>query len=71
MEYTVKFDFSCMGNKGNKISLKSGEVDITSDATPSQLKKSNELITLIANDMAQKTKKNILNVEINEIVKTS
>ena len=46
------------------VSGKSGEVDITTEAKPEELKTSEELIGLIATDMARKTKQSILSVEI-------
>jgi hypothetical protein len=66
MEYTVKFNFNCI-NKRSMVSGKSGEVDITTEAKPEELKTSEELISLIATDMARKTKQSILSVEITDV----
>ena len=49
------------------VSGKSGEVDITTEAKPEELKTSEELISLIATDMARKTKQSILSVEITDV----
>ena len=66
MEYTVKFYFTCI-NKRSRVIGKSGEVDITTEAKPEELKTSEELIGLIATDMARKTKQSILSVEITDV----
>lgn len=49
------------------ISRKSGEVYVTSDASPEELQASDELCHLIAQDMGQKTKQMILSVDITDI----
>lgn len=66
MEYIVSFHFNCL-NKRNMISRKSGEVYVTSDASPEELQASDELCHLIAQDMGQKTKQTILSVDITDI----
>lgn len=65
-EYTVSFTFNCL-NKRSMISRKGGEMDITTNAPVDELKKSDELLYLIAQDMAQKTKQTILSVDITDI----
>jgi hypothetical protein len=67
MEYTVLFDFNVI-NKKSMVSGKSGEVDITADATPEQLKNSSELIRLIALDIEKKTKQSVISVDIKEVL---
>lgn len=67
MEYTIKFNFNCI-SKRSVISGKSGEVDITTDAKKEDLKTSQELIGLIALDMAKKTKQSIISVDIIEVL---
>lgn len=66
MEYRVSFDFNVI-NKKSIISGKSGEVDITADATPEQLKNNSELIGLIALDMEKKTRQSVISVDIKEV----
>lgn len=66
MNYLVKFNFNCINNK-SLISGKSGEVEITSDASIEELKNSKELPNLIALDMANKTKQSIISVDITDI----
>lgn len=66
MKYTVKFNFDCI-NKRSMISGKSGELDITTEAQPEELKTNEELIGLIASEMARKTKQLILSVEITDV----
>jgi hypothetical protein len=66
MNYLVKFNFNCI-NKKSLISGKSGEVEITSDASIEELKNSKELPNLIALDMANKTKQSIISVDITDI----
>lgn len=70
IQYLVKFNFSIM-NKKSMVSGKSGEVDITTDVNPEKLKSSDELIGLIADDMARKTKQTILFVEITDVISKS
>lgn len=70
MEYTVKFKFDCI-NKRSLISRKSGEANITYDGIRKDLKKSKELILLIANDMANKTRQSIISVDVEEIVRNN
>ncbi len=67
MEYTIKFNFNCL-SKRSVISGKSGEVDITTDAKKEELKTSQELIGLIALDMAKKTKQSIISVDITDVI---
>ena len=66
MEYTVSFNFNCI-NKRSMISRKSGEVDITTDAQPEELKTNQDLADLIVDDMARKTKQVVLSVDITDI----
>lgn len=66
MEYIVKFNFDCF-NKRSMASKKSGECEITSTATPEQLKGMPELKNLIAVDMHRKTRQAILSVDITNI----
>jgi len=66
MNYLIKFNFNCI-NKKSLISGKSGEVEITSDASIEELKNSKELPNLIALDMANKTKQSIISVDITDI----
>lgn len=49
------------------VSGKSGEVDITTDAKSEELKTSQWLISLIADEMARKTKQSIISVEITDV----
>jgi len=66
MEYTISFDFNCI-NKQNLISGKSGEVDVTSNASAENLKNNKDLIGLIAIDMGKKTKQSIISVDIKDV----
>lgn len=66
MEYTVSFDFNVI-NKKSMVSGKSGELNITADATPEQLKKSSELIRSISLDMEKKTRQSVISVDIKEV----
>lgn len=66
MKYKVKFNFYSLG-KNNKVSGKRGEVEITTDANLMYLKKSEELKTLISDDMESKTKKNVISVDIIDV----
>ncbi len=50
MKYIVKFNFDCV-NKHGLISAKSGESEITADASPNDIKKSQVVMGLIAADM--------------------
>lgn len=67
MEYTVSFTFSCIDSK-SMISTKNATADISAESTAEELKKNSQLIALLASDMAQKTKKSILSLEILEVV---
>jgi hypothetical protein len=42
MEYTVSFKFNCI-NKRSLVSGKSGEVDITTESKPEELKTQNKI----------------------------
>ena len=66
MDYKVQFNFNCV-NKRSLVSGKSGEVNITSEATQDELKSSNELIGLIALEMEKKTKQSVISVDITKI----
>jgi hypothetical protein len=66
MDYIVKFDFNTVSKNG-LVSGKSGEVDITTACEPERLRDNEELIQLIANDMAKKTKKSILSVTVTDV----
>jgi hypothetical protein len=67
MNYLIKFDFTCF--KFGKFSGKNGDVTITTEAPVSihEIQNSDVIKTMIANDMAIKTKKSILSVEITEV----
>ena len=70
MEYIVKFDFNCVKNAkaGLAVTGMSGEVNITADCSEEELRSNPELIQLIADDMAIKTRKDILSVDITSII---
>jgi hypothetical protein len=65
--YLIKFDITCF--KSGKFSGKSGDVTITTESPVSihEIKNSDVVKTMIANDMAIKTKKSILSVDITEV----
>lgn len=67
MKYKVKFNFYSLG-RNNKVSGKSGEVEIATDANLMYLKKREELKILISNDMERKTKKNVISVDIIDVI---
>lgn len=67
IKYNVRFNFTII-EKNSKISGKSGEVEIITDLNQEDLKFSEELKTLITNDMEEKTKKNILLVDITNVI---
>lgn len=69
-EYTVSFIFDCI-NKRSMVSRKSGEVDITTDATPEELMSSDGLKAMIIQEMARKTKQVILSIDIQGIKEKS
>ena len=65
-EYIVSFNFNCI-NKRNAVSGKSGQVEITAEGAPEDLRKSSELFALISSEMAQKTNQTILSIDITDI----
>jgi hypothetical protein len=67
MEYNVHFDLVLIGKKGG-LQGASGEIYVTADASSEELKDSEVLIGMIANEMQAKTKKNILSVEITDVI---
>ena len=66
MDYTIKFNFNCV-NKRGLVSGKSGEVEITTACEPERLKNNEQLVQLITNDMARKTKQSIVSVDITDV----
>jgi len=66
MEYNVRFDFVLIGKKGG-LRGASGDIDVTADMSQEELKNSEVLIGMIANEMQSKTKKDILSVEITDV----
>lgn len=69
MNYLLKYDFSC-ANKSGKISLKSGECDISSELPLNikELKEDNQLKSFLIREMARQTKQGIISLDIVEIL---
>jgi len=64
--YTIKFKFNCVSKRG-MVSGMLGEASIDSDATPTELYSDLNLLSLLGQDMAKKTKKQILSLDITDI----
>lgn len=74
MEYLIKYDFTCF--KNSRFTGKSGIVSITTEfpVEIEEIKNSDVVKKMIANDMASKTGMDILSVEIisvSEVPKTN
>jgi len=67
MNYDVKFNFNTISKRG-LISGKQGQINVDSSLDAELLKTNPELIKLIAWHMKDKTKKDILSVDIISIV---
>lgn len=67
MKYKILFDIDTFGKRG-LVKRKSGEIEVTTDATLQDLTNNEELKLLIATDIQPKVKGTIFNVEINEIL---
>ena len=65
--YVIKFYFNTI-NKQSKIKRESGEVDITTDMSASEMPKNEFLLKMIADEMSDVTGKVILSVEITKII---
>jgi len=70
MNYDVIFDFNTVSKRG-LISGKKGKINVDSSLDDAELLKTNpELIKLIAWHMKDKTKKDILSVDITSVILT-
>lgn len=69
MEYVIDFNFT-VAKKNSRFVGKSGVVEVETEETPEQIKNSDELKRLIANDMNGKVK-GALGILIVDIVKVT